>query len=407
MATKVTMPMYGLTMTEGTVTEWLKQEGDAVSKGEMLFSIMTDKANIEVEAPDDGYLLKIVVPEGRPVPVGAMIGILGEKGEDIKELLTEEAPTEEKSAAEEISTQKNSQPSVASKKLTDETQSQPKILISPRAKRLALENNICWQNITGTGKAGRITEKDVLEIIEKGKTRPRTAAIKEQIIPLTGMREIIASRLSKSEHENVHINFTIKIDMSKAVELRAALEKNNFSGKEPLKISYNDLLMKAVGVCLTEFPEFNSSLIESEIRIHPTVNIGLAVAIEAGLVVPVIRDVTEKSLTEIASSRRELVNKARAGKLLPEDMSGGTFTVSNLGMYGIEHFTAIINPPEAAILAVGAIIEEPIVENGQILIKPIMRLTLAVDHRILDGAKAAQFLQRLKELMESPYLLLI
>jgi pyruvate dehydrogenase E2 component (dihydrolipoamide acetyltransferase) len=406
MAIKVTMPMYGLTMTEGEVTEWLKQEGDAVTKGEMLFLVMTDKATMEVEAPADGYLLKIVVPEGQTVPVGAVIGVIGEQGEDLKEILTEEAPPEDKSLSEEITVPKNDQSAVASSLATNHHFS-PRILISPRAKKLALKNNISYENIIGSGEAGRITEKDILALLEKGNTKPKTVAIQEQVIPFTGIREIIATRLSQSEHENIHVYFTTKVDMSKATDLRAGLENNSLVGKSPQKISYNDLLIKTAGICLTEFPEFNSSLAGPEIRVHPSVNVGLAVAIETGLVVPVIRDVTNKSLMEIAVCSKELVNKARTGKLLPDDMAGGTFTISNLGMFGIEHFTAIINPPEAAILAVGSISKEPIVENDQIIVKPIMRVTLAVDHRLIDGAKAARFVKRCKELMEHPYLLLM
>jgi len=353
---KVTMPMLGLTMSEGVITQWLKRQGEAVRKGDCLFEVETDKSVMEVEAPEDGVLLKVLTGAGITVPVGATVAVIGAEGENVALPPEEQAPPARKT-------------------------------ISPRARRLAEEHQVNWQLIEGTGAEGQITEQDVKAFLER---RQQPAAADLQ--PLPRHRRLLAQRLTQSHLERPHIHLTVPIDMSRASQFRKARG-----------VSYNDLLVKALGICLAGFPQLNSSLEGDRVRLHPHIHIGVAVAAgDDTLLVPVIRHVDKLALREIAAASQTLIEKARQRKLTPDEMSGATFTLSNLGMFGVEQFTAIINPPEAGILAVGVIVEEPRVIDGAVVIRPMMRVTLGVDHRLVDGALAARFLERLKALLEDP-----
>jgi pyruvate dehydrogenase E2 component (dihydrolipoamide acetyltransferase) len=383
-ATKVQMPMLGLTMTEGSITKWLKREGDFVRKGEPLFEVETDKALAEVEAPEEGVLLKILARESCPIAVGAAVAILGAEGEDASRIVAEgqQTPSVDENQGISAST-KPSRPTAAR-------------LISPRARRLAEKHHIDWENLEGSGTEGQITERDIQLQIEK--TR-KSAPVR----PLSRIRQIIGERLTQSQQERAHIYLTSSLDMAEAVALRNLLLEEAAAQATGRKTTYSDLCLKALGICLTEHPWMNSSFTDDGIRLHASANIGLAVALEDdGLVVPVIRDVQALTLGQISDARQVLVKKARERRLLPDEMTGGTFTLSNLGMYGVEQFTAIINPPETGILAIGAITDEPRVVRGGIFIRPVMHVTLGVDHRIVDGAIAGRFLQRFKALMEQP-----
>jgi pyruvate dehydrogenase E2 component (dihydrolipoamide acetyltransferase) len=341
--TEIKLPMLGLTMEEGFIRQWLKRAGEPVRKGEPIFEMESDKALMEVEAAEDGVLLKILVEPEQMVPVGTVVGLLGAPGESSE-------PRGRKS-------------------------------ISPRARRLAEEHGVEWSEIAGTGPEGIITEQDVNARIS---AKPALPAV----------RQVIAERLGQSQRERVHIYLTASIDMQEARRLRG--------GWQPA-LSYSDLIIKAAATCLSEFPLVNSSLCGSDLLLHANVNIGFAVAVDdETLLVPVLRDADRKPLAEIAAERRLLVDRARARQLRPEEMSGSTFTISNLGAFGVEQFTAIINPPESAILAVGAIGDEPRVVDGVIAVRPVMRVTLGVDHRVIDGALAARFLARLRALLEQP-----
>lgn len=347
---KVQMPMLGLTMSTGAILHWLREEGEPVQKGEPLLEIETDKATLEVEAPASGVLLKILAAPGQVVPVGDVVGLVGD-------------PTE---------------------RIANGPAAPPRpVSISPRARRLAEQHNIEWRQIEGTGADGQITEEDI-------RARMAHPAVVEALRkPLSQTRQTIAERLGQSQRERVHIYLTVSVDMTDARRLHAG------------GLSYDDLFLKALAVALTEFPVLNSSLIERQYQFHESVDIGIAVAVDdETLVVPVLRSVQRKALDQIATERRTLVAKARARQLTPNEVTGGTFTLSNLGMYGVEQFTAIINPPQTGILAVGAIKDEPRVVKDAVVPVAVVRLTLGVDHRLVDGALAAKFLSRLKGLLE-------
>jgi len=385
-ATKVEMPLLSQTMSEGTVSRWIRQEGEELQKGEPLLEVETDKALVEVPAPEDGVLLKILAEVNQSVPVGGLLGVLGAEGEDFSSLLRKgPTPPPMESRTE------------ASAPVVDQVSARtPAKMISPRARRLAEEHHIDWRNLRSSGADGQITEKDIQAVI--GGTKKGTTAQ-----PLSRARQMIAEGLTKSLRERVHIHLTTTIDMAEAIAFRNALLQEAAARKAECEIAFNDILVKALGICLAEFPWVNSSWADEGVICHPFVHVGLAVATDDhALLVPVIRDVQRLNLRGIAEVRLTLVKKARGKRLLPDEMTGGTFTLSNLGMYGVEQFTAIINPPETGILAVGAITEEPRVFQGSILARPVMRVTLGVDHRIVDGALGAQFLRRFKDLLEHP-----
>lgn len=377
MVTKVVMPRLSLTMKEGTVVQWFKKEGEPVKKGEPLVEVLSEKVTYDVEAPASGILRKILAVEGVDVPVAGTLGIIAEPDEPLPEIeevavalpperIEEVAPLPEKEVVKKV---------------------RERVLASPAAKRLAREYGIDLAKVKGSGPEGRIVEVDVKRYLEEETAlAPRV----REIIPLTGIRKTTAERVSLSARTAPHSTVTMEVDMSNAVKLR-----------EKTQVSYTDILVKAVARALEEQRGLNSTLEREQIKIYEDINIGVAVATEKGLVVPVIRNANKKSLTQVASTLKELVEKARVGRLTREDVTGGTFTITNLGMYGVEMFIPIINPPEAAILGVGKVAEKPVIINKEIKIKPIMYLSLSFDHRIVDGAPAARFLQRVKQILES------
>ena len=362
MVTKVVMPRLSLTMKEGTVGRWYKKEGDIVEKGEPIVEVISEKATYDLEAPFSGILRKILVEEGVDAPVNAVLAIVTAPDEPFSETeILAEAP-----------------------QVVEEAEK--RVLASPAAKRLAREYGIDLSLVKGSGPAGRIVEEDVRRFIEE--TRGILPKVKE-VIPLSGFRKTSAERVSLSFKTAPHSTIMMEVDVSKATELH-----------EKLQVSYTAILVKAVAKALTEHPIINSTLEGNQVKIFEDVNVGVAVATEYGLVVPVIHNADRKSLKETDAAIKELTEKARQGKLTREDLSGGTFTITNLGMYGVEFFTPIINPPEAAILGVGKIVEKPVVISGKIETKPFMTLSLSYDHRIVDGAPAAEFLRKIQEKIE-------
>lgn len=400
MAIKIQMPKMSDTMEEGRIIKWLKKEGDRVQPGEVIAEIETDKANMDMEAYDEGILLKIVAKEGTRVPLGGLIAILGSEGEDISSLLG--GTNSEKEGG-----------SVSSSSMKDETKSMiatvnksidNRIKSSPLARKIAKEKGIDLNQIHGSGPSGRIIKRDV-DLAASGQKSPESHKIKPQEgftdVPLTMMRETIARRLTRSNVEAPHFYLTVEVKMDDAIAFREAL--NSFD--ENLKISFNDIIVKACATALKIHPEVNAAFLGDKIRLFSDVHIGIAVAIEEGLITPVIRDVDKKSLRQVSIEAKDLALRARERKLNPDEYNGSTFTVSNLGMFDVEEFTAIINPPEAAILAVGSIIEKPVVEGGTIKIGNRMRMTLSSDHRVVDGAVAARFMQTLRRILENPAVL--
>lgn len=392
MATEVILPQLGLAMEEGTIVKWLKGEGDHVEEGEPIVEIMTDKANVEVPSPAAGVLLKILVPEGQAVPVGAPIAYLGQPGEEV--------PVPQAAPAQPA-------PLTRAGQARGEIPPRPegKVQASPRARRLAEEHGIDLRTITGTGPGGRIVEEDVRRAIAQ-REQLREPVVEGTTIPVAGMRGAIARRMMESIHGSAQVTLATEVDATELVRLRKRLspELERLHG---VHLTYTDLLVKAVAIALREHPRLNARWEEKIIRILPEVHIGVAVALEDGLVVPVVRNADRLGIVEISRAIAALSEKARAGKLTYEEMTGSTFTITNLGMYDIDVFTPIINPPEAAILGVGRIVEKPVVVEGRVEVRSTMTLSLTFDHRIVDGAPAARFLQRVKELVENPYPLIV
>ncbi|KYO65248.1 dihydrolipoamide acetyltransferase family protein [Thermovenabulum gondwanense] len=436
MAFEVKMPKLGTTMTEGTIIRWIKKEGERVEKGEPLLEIQTDKVNLEEECPESGILKKIVYLEGQVVEVGKTIAIITKEGEEYNDVGKPEEIMEKK---QEVTGEIRGN-TEEKKNAESETE---KVKASPAAKRLARENNIDIKDVNPTGPDGRIVEKDVINYINKTKVTPVAKKIAEEKgidlstitkqegmritkedvlskinenltleenikrIPLSGPRKIIAEKMKKSKIEAPHFYLTLSVDMTNAIKLKEELSVK-IEKLTGVKLSLNDIIIKSAARALKEYPMLNSSIENEFIIVKEDINIGLAVALEEGLVVPVIRNADKKGLSEISKESSELIIKARSGKLLPDDYQGGTFTISNLGMFGIEEFKAVINLPESAILAVGKIVKTPVVdENDELKVKPIMKLTLSCDHRIIDGALGAKFLNRIKELLENPVEMLL
>lgn len=381
MVTYVKMPKLSRAMEEGIVGKWHKKVGDKVSEGEILCEIETEKAVDELKAPDSGILRRIMSPEGSAVKVNEAIAIIA--GAD--ELLPEKETTFEKPDVQPTLKDKYVGVSTIERPAT----AQPKeiVKVSPVARKLVKEHGINLEGIVGTGPCGRIVRDDVQKLIARGE--------KVKTVPLTRMRQIIKNRLDYSVKTALHVPLTIEVDMTNAVELvrKAKQEAENVHDK---RVTPTGLLVKAVAKSLVEHPIVNSRLVNDQVEMPEEVNVGVAVAIEDGLVVPVIHNADKKSLREIAKTITSLSEKARSGSLSTEESTGGTFTVSNLGMFGIDLFAPIINPPESAILGVGRVVKKPVVIDDKIEIRSMITLTLVFDHRIMDGAVAAQFLQTLK-----------
>lgn len=428
MAELILMPRLSDSMEEGEIVGWHKKVGDAVEKGDLLAEINSDKATMDFESPKKGILLFIGVPEGGKLIVGAPIAVIGEKGEAFEHLLGGAAAP----AASSVATQQVPVPQVSvvstsvapsvSTAAAVETHDQNRIFASPLAKEIAKSVGISIENLQGTGDNGRIVKRDVENAMSKGVSVPVqaksvvneapkvTPSVSNSFgadgyddLPLSGMRKTIAKRLSESMFTAPHFYLTMEINMDKAVEVRPKL--NEIAA--PIKISYNDLVVKAVAAALKKHPVINSSWMGDFIRQNHSINIGVAVAVGQALFVPVIRHADMKALGQISSEIRELAGKAKDGKLQLPEMQGNTFTISNLGMFDIEEFTAIINAPDSCILAIGSIIQKPIVKNGEIVIGNIMKVTLSCDHRVVDGATGAQFLQTFKSILEDPIRLLV
>lgn len=417
----VTMPRLSDTMTDGTVATWLKKVGESVKEGEMLAEIETDKATMEFESFNAGTLLYIGVKEGETAPVDSILAILGPAGTKVDDIIANygkgEVSNENAEIPKDDSNSKTEETAKQSEsKAADE---QGRIFASPLAKKLAEEKGIKLNEIKGSGENGRIIRKDVENFTPQTKisdintpaaSKSETTQVKPFVpagesyteeIKNSQMRKTIAKRLSESKFTAPHYYLTIEINMDQAIVSREAI-----NALPETKVSYNDMVIKASAMALKKHPKVNSQWKEEATLIHHHVNIGVAVAVEDGLVVPVLNFADQMSLSQIGGSVKDLAGKARNKKLQPSEMEGSTFTVSNLGMFGISEFTSIINQPNSAILSVGAIIEKPIVKNSQIVVGNTMTVTLACDHRTVDGATGAQFLQTLKQFLESPVTML-
>ncbi len=400
------MPKLGLTMETGTIGAWLVEEGAPVAKGQPLLEIITDKVTMEVEAQVDGYLLKIIESPDSEVAVSQVIGLLGAEGEDVSSYYRGE-PTEVPSTAASVPLPVTATPVMASVNGGASTAEPRKHRASPRARKMAAERGISLEGIQGSGSGGRIVSADVLAHstsisptpVESDRT-PSPLAGQSEVGVLTAVERVVAERLTASYQQIPHIHVSMEVS---AVWLGQFRQGYRLEGKN---ITYNDLVAVATARALVDFPRVNSTYDNGGFKIWPEVNLGIAVAAATGLVVPVVHRVEQKNIEEVAAESTRLVDAARHHKLRPEDMADGTFTISNLGMYGVSRFTAIINPPQVAILAVGAIEKRVVALEGDALAaRPQLTLTLAADHRIIDGALAARFLQRLKEILETPGLL--
>lgn len=445
MAKVIIMPKLGFTQDEGSLVAWHKQIGESVKKGEPFFDVHTDKSVVTIDAAENGTLLKIVVEPETTVPVFTPIAVIGDPGEDadaaLKAHVMDVAPDAavkadfdddaEETAKEEAPAQQETD--IKSLKLTPKAKALIKnegydvnsvakiqgtgfeggitakdIKASPLAKKIADEMNVPLESVSGSGAQGKVMKKDVLAAATQKKENKGTEdkQILEKI-PYSGVRKIIGDRLSQSKFTAPHLYFTDSIDTTNLTAFRKMLNE-----KSEQKIAFSDLMVKAVSKALIKFPNVNASLVDNEIVVYKSANIGSAVAGDNGLIVPVIKNAQDKTLTQIAQESRDLVERAKTGHLKPEEYSGGTFSISNLGMFGIENFTAIINPPEAAILSVSSIRKKAVVvtnEAGEdeICIRPMMNIQLTVDHRIIDGLLASQFVEYVKELLEEPLKILI
>lgn len=405
MAELITMPRLSDTMTEGKVAKWHKNIGDKVKEGDVLAEIETDKAVQDFESEFDGVLLYIGVKEGNPAAVDSILAIIGKEGEDISQLIngvnisqSQDSETKNSSEKEEVT------------KITTQKESQQRVHISPLAKKIAVEKGIDITTIKGSGDHGRIVKRDVeglqttsrqvLEVIDNTSSTinyPDFMNVDNSETPNSQIRNIIAKRLSESKFTAPHYYLMVEVDMGSAIDARK--EMNEIS---ETKISFNDIIIKAVALSLKKHKQINSSWAEDKIIHHGNINIGVAVAIEDGLVVPVLKNADFMSFSQISTSVKDLASRAKNKGLKANEMEGSTFSISNLGMFGIESFTSIINQPNSCILSVGAILEKPIAKNGEIKAGHVMKLSLACDHRVVDGATGAQFLQTLKGYLEQP-----
>lgn len=402
MATNIVMPQMGYDMREGTVVRWHKKEGEAVARGEVLADIETDKATVEFEAFTSGVLGKIMAEAGVVVPVGELIAVITAPGEDVPDNLTQ-------AKAEPTFAPVNAAPQIAPTPGSAVATKSDEVRASPIARRLARERGINLGDITGTGPGGRIVEKDVLEYT------PPDAAVavsdslaspnpQSHLVELSRMRQTIARVTSDSKREAPHFYVTAEVDMTGAMDLRRDI---NEAVAGDTRVTVNDLIVKAAALALVKYPKFNASFQGESLRMNASINIGIAIALEAGLMVPGIGNCEAKKLTEIAAASKDLIERANSGHLRNEEYSETTFSVSNLGMYDVESFSAIIYPPHAAVLAVGTVKEQAVVRNGELAVAQMMKATLSTDHRVADGAEAARFLVEIKEILENPVALLL
>ena len=425
MAEIIRMPRMSDTMSEGNIVSWLKKEGDKVESGDTLAEVETDKATMELDSFSDGVLLHIAVKEG-PVPIDGIIAVIGKAGEDWKAAIAaaggsngsakeaepkkeEAAPEKEKAAEAAAPSASADAPKAASGSSSDDDK---RLKASPLARSIAKDAGIDISQVEGSGDQGRIVKRDVEAAMESKKSAPAAAGSSASApaastgqyedVPLSQMRKTIARRLSESKFTAPHFYLTIEINMTKAIAMRTQVNEVS-----PVKISFNDFVIKAVAASLRQHPAVNSSWLGDKMRHNKDINIGVAVAVEDGLVVPVVLHADIKTLSQINTEVKTFAAKAKDRKIQPQEMQGNTFTISNLGMFGIEEFTAIINPPDACIMAVGAITEKAIVKDGEIVAASMMRVTMSCDHRVVDGATGAQFLQTFKSILEDPIRLMI
>lgn len=410
MAEIVRMPKLSDTMTEGVVAVWHKNVGDEVASGELLAEIETDKATMEFESFQDGILLHIGVEKGATAPVDSVLCVLGEKGEDIKgvladaekEVLITEKDSVSAPAVAPTPVEKSAPAAEKTSSLVSLT-SNARVIASPLAKKLAEKLGLSLDRIPGSGEGGRVVKRDVENFKMAGATgMPVMTVEKFTEVSVSQMRKTIARRLTESKFTSPHFYLSISIDMSNAIQARKAINDQGI-----YKVSFNDMIVKATAVALRKHPAVNSSWLEDRIRYNEHVNIGVAVAVEDGLLVPVVRFADGKSFATIGEEVRDFAGRAKAKTLQPSDWEGSTFTISNLGMFGIENFTAIINPPDACILAIGGISHVPVVKNDEVVPGHVMKVTLSCDHRVVDGATGSLFLQDFKNLLENPVLMLV
>jgi len=417
MITRVVLAKLSPTMEEGTIVKWSKKEGDAIKVGDVLAEIETDKANMEMEALGAGILRKILVQAGGKAPIGSLIGVIADANEDISATIAEAAkaaPAAAPQPAPAPAAPAASAPAAASP--APAAAPGGRVKSSPLARAIAAQKNVPLALVAGSGPGGRIVKRDVEGYIAS--PRPAAApagapaAARQAVpvpsvppgtaIPVSNIRRVIAKRLSESAFTAPHFYVTVEIDMDAAVSLREQLIR-----AEEIKLSYNDLVVKACAKALTRFPTVNASWTGETIQTHAEVHVGIAVSIPDGLITPVVRNADRKHVVEIAHEIKDLAARARDRKLKPEEFTGSTFTISNLGMFDVTEFTAIINPPESCILAVGGVRKQPVVKNDELAVGHRMKVTLSSDHRVVDGALAAQFLAEVRRLLESPVSLLV
>ncbi|WP_425364001.1 pyruvate dehydrogenase complex dihydrolipoamide acetyltransferase [Candidatus Tisiphia endosymbiont of Hybos culiciformis] len=413
MPIKILMPALSPTMTEGNIAKWLKKEGDKVVPGDVIAEIETDKATMEVEAVEEGTFAKIIVPQGTEnVAVNSLIAVLLEDGEDISLLDSFIASSDNvsKSAEKPVTLIEESKPVNISQEKDTERASN-RVYASPLARRLAAIDHIDLSNIQGSGPHGRIIKKDVLSYLVQPTNSGKIGAVNRnheeyRSVPNNNIRKIIAKRLLESKQTIPHFYLSIECNMDKLFDIREDINKSLME-ESKIRISVNDFVILAVAKALKVVPEANASWDESAIRYYNNVDVSVAVAVDNGLITPVVRNADQKDLVTLSRELQTLIKKARDNKLTPEEFQGGGFSVSNLGMYGVKNFNAIINPPQSCILAIGASSKRPIVDNDQIKVATIMDVTLSSDHRVVDGAVGAKFLASFKKFIESPALMLI
>ena len=417
MAEIINMPKLGFDMAEGVLIEWAKQEGETVEIGDVLADIETDKVTVEIESTVAGTILRLLVNQGDVVPVTAPIVIIGEPGEEVDLPVPDDSESSVEAdvdtpiieSAPEPPRQTQDMPAPVISAGT--SHQKEKVKASPLAKKVARDKNVDLREIVGTGPGGRIVRRDVEAAVASGQesaslSAPAFSAIsrEDKIVPLTKLRQAIARRLVEVNQEVPQFFVTHEYKMEAVMEMRAQINSILPEGE---KLSVNDFIVKAVALALREFPNLNASLEGDKVIQHGTINVGNAVAVEGGLLTVVSKNADQKTLRQISMEVKNMATQVRAGKIKPEDIEGSTFSISNLGMFDVEHFIAIINPPEAAILAVGSALEVPVVEDGEIKVGWRMKATISVDHRISDGAEAAQFMQALARYLEKPLLLVV
>ncbi len=414
MAETINMPKLGFDMAEGVLVRWVKQIGEQINKGDVLAEIETDKATVEVESPASGVVLQFIVEQGDVVPVNAPIAVVGQEGEKVD--LPAGKTEGETQKSTEAPAAPPTQPAPAPKPQSPAPADSGFVKASPLARKIAKDNGINLASIQGTGPGGRVVRKDVESALSgKAKTEDRKASAQpvygshftsheDETIQLTKLRQAIARRMTESKTRVPHFYVTHEYKMDAVMAMRK--QANQYLPDEE-KLSVNDFIVKAVALTLREFPNLNASFADDKVIRHGAVNVGIAVAVENGLLTIAHKDTDQKSMRQISGEIKAMVARARDGKVKPDDIEGSTFSISNLGMYDVENFIAIVNPPEAGILAVGSAREVPVVENGEIKPGWRMKATISVDHRVSDGAEAAQFMQKLAEFLENPVRMLV